>query len=271
MDERRYKDAVAEAFDEAAEGYDLEAMRFFDNAAEELARSLPLGGGERVLDAATGTGKVAVAVARRLATGSVTGIDLSAGMLARAGRRAERAGVRNVDFQRCDVDEARLSPASFDGLTCAFGVHFWSDMERSLGGILRAVREGGFVAIASFAKGSFEPEAGICLRKFAEFGVKLPEVYSYERLDHPEKVARLLQAVGLRDCVTRTFQAGHDLASPGDWWDLVRYTGFRAFLNQLTADEAARYRDEFLSAVAASAGGRRVVLNVEVILATAVR
>jgi ubiquinone/menaquinone biosynthesis C-methylase UbiE len=270
MNENELKKAIQSAFNEASAGYDRAAMRFFDNSAEELARALPLRGSERVLDAATGTGKVALALARRLKDGEVTGIDLSEGMLALAAKKAREAGLTNVSFLQADVDAVEL-PSGFDGLTCGFAVHFWPDMEKSLSRLAGLVRKGGFVGITSFAKGSFEPHSKVVLKKFADFGVKLPESYALERLDHPDKVAALYKAVGLKDPVCHRVQVGYDLEGAGDWWDLVRYSGYRAFLNQLSPGQAARYMSEFLEEIEASAGGKPISLNVEIITAVAVK
>ncbi len=267
MSESKFKKAVQDAFDEAALGYDKPAMRFFDNSAENLIRQLALKGNERILDAATGTGKIAVSAARELKTGHVTGIDMSAGMLAVAQKKANGAGLSNVSFRRMDVDSADFPPASFDGLTSGFGVHFWSNMEKSLGHLIGMVRRGGFVAITSFAKGSFEPQSNFCLNRFSSYGVKMPDSYTWERLDHPDKNKQLLEIVGLNEIRIRTDQVGYHLESAENWWDLVLFTGFRAFLNQLTPDQASRFKEEFINEVAATANEKGVFLNVAVITA----
>lgn len=271
MDQASFKKAVAAGFDVASEGYDRPAMRFFDNSAQELVRGLALKGDERVLDACAGTGKVAVAVAKRVPRGEVLGIDLSEGMLRRAAERAKAAGVANASFQQGDVDTADFPAGRFDGLTCGFGVFFWSEMEKSLSRLLASVRPGGFAAVSSFAAGSFEPHSNICLKMFARYGVKLPDSYTWHRMDHPDKVKKILEASGLKDVSCRRFQAGYDLETAADWWDLIRFTGFRTFLNQLSPDQAARYQEEFLREVESSRKGGNIPLHVEVILSTAVK
>jgi ubiquinone/menaquinone biosynthesis C-methylase UbiE len=265
--DEKYKKVVQTAFDEASNGYDMPAMRFFDNSAQNLAKALALKGHENILDAATGTGKIAMALAAHLKQGHVTGVDLSAGMLALAQKKALHAGFKNISFVQADVDAVDFPAGHFDGLTCGFGVHFWSDMETSLARLVRMVKNQGFVAITSFQKGSFEPQAGLCLKRFADFGVKLPDSYSLERLDEPEKNQRLFEAVGLKNIQFTETQVGYYLRSADDWWDLVLYTGYRAFLNQLTTEQGARFKTEFLRDVAATQDAKGLFLNVKVITA----
>jgi hypothetical protein len=144
-------------------------------------------------------------------------------------------------------------------------------MGKSLSRLIGMVKDNGFVGITSFAKGSFEPQADLCLKRFARFGVKLPDSYTWERLDHPEKIKILFKAVGLRKIVYSQAQVGYYLESAEDWWDLVRFTGFRAFLNQLTSKQAARHKEEFLQEISETGNGKGIFLNVEVITAVAIK
>lgn len=71
--------------------------------------------GRRVLDVGTGTGRAAIALARRGAT--VTGVDASAEMLAVAERRAREAGVA-VAFRQGDAHGLDFPDRSFDAVVC---------------------------------------------------------------------------------------------------------------------------------------------------------
>ena len=124
MDDEEYKFMIRQSFDDASSGYDTTAMRFFDDSAEHLVGCLPITGGEHILDVATGTGKIALAAARRLKSGHVTGIDLSYGMLKQAKKKAMSEDLTNVSFQCSDIDALDFPSESFDGLTCGFGVFF---------------------------------------------------------------------------------------------------------------------------------------------------
>ena len=98
-------------FAQVAEGY--EQLRFVRIIAARLLERAALQSGERVLDAGTGTGHVALDAASAVRPdGHVTGIDLSAAMLAHARRKAQDAGLTHVDFQEGDAQTPAFPDAS---------------------------------------------------------------------------------------------------------------------------------------------------------------
>jgi SAM-dependent methyltransferase len=100
--------------------------------------------GERVLDVGCGTGDSTVELARRVGpTGSVTGVDLSAPMLARARQRASAAGLHNVTFEAADAQTTRLERARFDVCFSRFGVMFFIDPAAAFTNLHAALRPGG--------------------------------------------------------------------------------------------------------------------------------
>ena len=269
MNEKEYKSAIQTAFDEASEGYDLPALRFFDNSARHLVESLSLKGHEHVLDVATGTGKIALEAARRLDKGKVTGIDMSEGMLTQAREKARGDGLKNISFQCVDVDRVAFADEQFDGLTCGFGVHFWSNMEKSLSRLMPFLKPGAFVAITSFAEGSFEPQTDLTLKRFQSYGVKLPDSYTWKRLGSIEKCVALFEKIGLKKVRYHQRQMGYPLKSPEEWWDLLRYSGFRAYLNRLSPEQARRYKSENLKEIWQEPADNGVPLNVDTIFTVA--
>lgn len=105
-------DAIAEAYD--LSGQSRFSLRMVSYLLEILAlrRARP----RRVVDLACGTGAAAVALSRRGFT--VTGVDGSEAMLARARARAERWKAR-VDFERRGLADLNL-PACYDLATCFY-------------------------------------------------------------------------------------------------------------------------------------------------------
>jgi demethylmenaquinone methyltransferase/2-methoxy-6-polyprenyl-1,4-benzoquinol methylase len=114
--------------------------------AAELAA---VGPGSRVLDVATGTGDLALELARRVSpSGEVVGCDFAPSMLARASakayRRAEEARPR---FELADALALPYADGSFDAATVAFGVRNFSDLGAGLAEMARVVRPGGRVVV----------------------------------------------------------------------------------------------------------------------------
>lgn len=92
---------------------------------------------QRILDVGTGTGRAAIALARRGA--HVTGIDASAEMLAVADRRAREAGVA-VTLVRGDAHGIDFPPQSFDAVVCLRVLMHTPDWRRSLSELCRVAR-----------------------------------------------------------------------------------------------------------------------------------
>jgi ubiquinone/menaquinone biosynthesis C-methylase UbiE len=90
-----------------------------------------------VLDVGTGTGRAAIALARR--GGIVTGVDASAEMLAVARRRAEEAKLR-VTFAREDAHRLPFADGSFDAVICLRVLMHTPDWRRSLAELCRVSR-----------------------------------------------------------------------------------------------------------------------------------
>lgn len=115
--------------------------------AAELAR---VGPGSRVLDVATGTGDLAIELARRVSPGGeVLGSDFSEAMLDRARGKAAAAqdgGVR-PRFEWADAMALPYPDDSFDAATVGFGARNFDDLARGLAEMVRVVRPGGRVVV----------------------------------------------------------------------------------------------------------------------------
>ncbi len=120
--------------------------------AVDLAR---VGPGSRVLDVATGTGDLALELARRVTPGGeVVGSDFSEEMLARARTKWERARYATgetidaaVRFEWGDALALPYADASFDAATVGFGARNFADLGGGLRELARVVRPGGRVVV----------------------------------------------------------------------------------------------------------------------------
>ena len=102
-----------------------------------IAEFLSPVGGCTILDVGTGTGRAAIALARRGA--KVTGVDASAEMLAVARRRAEEAHAR-VTFDEGDVHGLQYPDESFVAVVCLRVLMHTPDWRRSLAELCRVAR-----------------------------------------------------------------------------------------------------------------------------------
>jgi ubiquinone/menaquinone biosynthesis C-methylase UbiE len=170
--ESRYDlSAIAEAFDGRAARY--ASSDWHKRAAERLVALCALRRGDRVLDAATGTGFAALAAAQIVGLeGRITGLDVSPGMLREARAAIRRAGVTNVELIESDAANLpQYGAASFHAVTCAAGL-LYMPVADALREWHRVLKPGGIVAFSSMCAGS--PLAGRIFRDCAAaFGIVL--------------------------------------------------------------------------------------------------
>ncbi len=153
-------------FDRIARRYDLLnrvlSLGLDQRWRRRTADALELRPGHRVLDLATGTGDLALAILRHCPGASVVGLDPSAAMLARAREKLGRPRARNggqdpaagpsEEPARPDLgvgvaEELPFAGGAFDAVTIAFGLRNVPDRERALREMARVTRPGGRIAI----------------------------------------------------------------------------------------------------------------------------
>jgi len=103
--------------------------------------------GDSALDVATGTGDLAFELARRVGSGGhVLGLDFAEPMLDIARKKARRKGM-SVSFESGDALSLPYGDASFQAITCGFGLRNMDDRARALAEMARVARPGGRVVI----------------------------------------------------------------------------------------------------------------------------
>ena len=105
--------------------------------------------GESVLDIGCGCGATSLELAERVGPGgSVTGLDVSEPMLARARERAAECGLAQLTFVNGDAQTFAFDAGSRDLVYSRFGVMFFEDPTAAFANLRSALRPGGRVAFA---------------------------------------------------------------------------------------------------------------------------
>ena len=135
------KAAVERQFSQVAENYRTSAVHAAGEDLARLVEAAALSGREAVLDAGSGAGHTALAVAPYAAR--VTSVDLSASMLAQGRRLALERGLGNLHFEVGDVESLTFADGSFDVVTSRYSAHHWPHPQNALREIHRVLRSGG--------------------------------------------------------------------------------------------------------------------------------
>lgn len=152
------KEQVARMFDGISGRYDL-LNRLLSMGIDIRWRRVALrmlrerGIPGRVLDVATGTADLALALAADLPEAEVIGVDLSEGMLGVGRQKVERNGLRaRVRLEQADAENLPFEDGSFDAVTVAFGVRNFENLDKGLGELQRVLRPGGHLMVLEFSR-----------------------------------------------------------------------------------------------------------------------
>ncbi|MFQ5672193.1 MAG: bifunctional demethylmenaquinone methyltransferase/2-methoxy-6-polyprenyl-1,4-benzoquinol methylase UbiE [Nitrospinales bacterium] len=193
--------------------------RYWRKAAVDLLAPRP---GERILDVATGTADVALEIAcRDLDDIRVIGVDFSFKMLQLARRKIRGKRLdRFISLQAGDGENLPFPDNRFHGVTSAFGIRNFNDIEKGLSEKWRVLKPGGKVVIAEFSL----PKSFIFRFVYLfYFGLALPLIgrlisghsvaYSYlpesvAEFPRQAEFARIMEKCGFKDVAYRDLTCG---------------------------------------------------------------
>jgi SAM-dependent methyltransferase len=118
-------------------------------------------GGSGVLEVGCGVGAQTVTLARRSPNARFTSVDVSADSIAEARRRADRAGLTNVEFRQADVFALPFDAVSFDHVFVCFLLEHLSRPVEALAILEGLLRPGGTITVIEGDHGStyFHPDS----------------------------------------------------------------------------------------------------------------
>jgi SAM-dependent methyltransferase len=254
----------------ASDHFTRPPLAFWDRYGEETVRRGGVVEGDRVLDLCCGAGASVVPAARAAGpSGRVVGVDIAEPLLAIARARVADEGLGNVELVRKDATDTGFADGAFDVVVCVFGVFFVADMPAFVREMWRMVREGGRLAVTTWGPHLFEPATGVFWESVRRVQPRLYKAFNpWDEVTSPEALTALLAdgGVGVADVVP--VAGRQQLAEPGDFWDVVLGSGYRATVDALDDAEQEAVR----TAVLAELRRREVTeIRTDAVLATATK
>ena len=188
--------------------------------AKAVSKSHP----KTILDLATGTADLAIALAKRNPQAHIIGTDISEKMLEIGQAKIAKEKLENqIELRLGDATALPFEDNSFDTVTVAFGVRNFENMKQGLSEIHRVLKPNGQAFILEFSMPEkfpikqvyrlyfkhILPKIGKWVSKDASAYTYLPE--SVERFPKPLEFLRLLSSAGLTESTMRHF--GHSIAT----------------------------------------------------------
>lgn len=145
------KEQVTEMFDNVSSNYDFlnRVLTFGIDISwrKNVVALVKEGHAEKVLDIATGTGDLAIMMAKA-DIDDVTGLDISPGMLNIGIQKVKDEGLKSkVAMVIGDSEKLPFEEGTFDAITVAFGVRNFENLELGLQEILRVLKPKGSLTV----------------------------------------------------------------------------------------------------------------------------
>ena len=224
--EQTKKEQVEQMFDNIAPTYDkLNHILSFNIDRiwrRRVMRIIRRSHAQKIMDVATGTGDLAIAMAKRVEGTHILGIDLSEEMLQVARTKIEKLGLQErIEVHKGDAENLSIvKSGSNDAATVAFGVRNFENLERGLSEIYRTLKQGGKFVVLEFSiprnrfirwvyaqySHRLLPRIGAMLSKDRKAYDYLPD--SVEEFPSPERFAEILRGVGFKDIKLRSQSFG---------------------------------------------------------------
>ena len=225
-EEQSKKEQVEEMFDNIAPTYDrlnhIMSLNIDKIWRRRVMRIVRRHKARKIMDVATGTGDLAIAMAKRVDRTQILGVDLSEEMLAVARKKIQKQGLEErIMLEKGDAENlAMVSSESLDAATVAFGVRNFENIERGLSEIYRTLRVGGLLVVLEFSMPKNRlirwvysqyahrllPRIGGMISKDKRAYTYLPD--SVEEFPAPERFAEILKGVGFKSVKLRSQSCG---------------------------------------------------------------
>jgi ubiquinone/menaquinone biosynthesis C-methylase UbiE len=233
--------------------------------------------GLHILDLASGSGEPALAVAKAVGPdGRVVATDLVPEMLVVAQEHAHARSLANMEFRAADAEQLPFASASFDRVTCRFGIMFFPDTQKSLYEIRRVLKPAGRISFlvwgSSTENALFSTMIGPFL-KHIKVPTPPPDAPHVFRFADESKLSAVLTSAGFHEVSVATRKVPWPWPGPPEEaWQASREIAapFKKMIAALPIDKTEEVHQEIIEGIRRFYDGRQVNFAASLVSATAV-
>jgi SAM-dependent methyltransferase len=267
FDPQSFKGAEHAGWERAAPVYATSLGRVTAPAAAPLLDATRVGPGTRLLELCCGPGYGAGLAARRGAT--AVGVDFAEAMV-----RVARATHPQAVFHQEDVEALPFGDASFDAVTCAFGISHVPDPDKMLAEAWRVLVPGGRVAFTMWCAPDTHALFGLILGAIREHGtleVPLPPAPPVFRFSDPTACRDALHRAGFVDPAVTQLPLAYCPRRADDVLDFTYKVAVRMvmILDAQAADARERIHRAIVEGAARVERDGRIEIQMPAVLASA--
>lgn len=248
-----HQDRMAALFDSVADTYDAVGVDLFQPVAAGLVQALDPRPGEHALDVGCGRGAVLFRLADAVtASGSVTGIDLSARMVESTAADVAVAGLSWVDVVVGDAMAPAVTPSSFDVVASSLVLFFLPDPLEALRAWREALVDGGRVGVSTFGPydEQWRDHVDATLASFRPPETRDPRTTGTQGpFESDEGMEQLLSDAGFRDVRTVTSSISPRFDDAEHWQRWSMSVGQRQFWDAIPEDRRRDVEEASFAAV----------------------
>lgn len=207
-DKQAYHQGIVDSYDSRSKGYDNHVWA--REWSQQLVDFMPPEPGENVLDIACGSGNVAFYIADTVGPeGSITGIDISQGMIRRCNEKLEESGHTNMVFVYGDAEHLDFPVNHFDRMYCSAGLYWMINPLAALRHWYELLKPGGWLGFTAWPGNSFVWGDGI-RRVLRKYGI---DQTVHEFTGTEEKTRELVDLAGYVNTRLRVVKRGRWMAA----------------------------------------------------------
>jgi ubiquinone/menaquinone biosynthesis C-methylase UbiE len=234
-EEQTIKKNIKNTFDDVAKSYDRN-QQFIISAKKMVDLIDSENDSLTILDLSTGTGHIAIELAKKYPNTNIYGVDISDEMLGIARLKTEEHGITNITYLVQDVENLDFKDMKFDLITCGYGLFFYPNMVKVVCDVAQRLSPNGKFIFSTFTDQAFQPYSKIFLDILEQnYNIAPPKRIEKRQLTTQDEIETLCAHIEYDSLEIHDIEIVFPMEID-EWWQLLNSTGYKGLLSQLESN-----------------------------------